>query len=253
MNKWLTNAQGGSVYNNLMNTDSGHTINSVYVYNNDPLTGSSMPAVRITDGANLPPDGLTVVTPDPLYVLGNYNANGSSANNGTNVENTLPAALIGDSITVLSTQWNDANSSSTSLSSRNPTAVGTTINAATFEGIVPSNVNNYSGGVENFLRLLENWSNGSGVTLTYNGSIVVMFPSKFATNQWSYGNYYTAPTRKWAFDLNFMTQKGLPPMTPEIYALVRQSLVFVSVGFAWRLKNPQWRGCSHCCRQLNQI
>ena len=48
------------------------------------------------------PPGLTVVTPDPLYVLGNYNANGSSLNNGTNVANTAPAALIGDAITVLS-------------------------------------------------------------------------------------------------------------------------------------------------------
>ena len=222
LNKWLTNSHGGSAYNSQMSTDFSHQINSIYVYNNDPLTSSSMPAVRVTDGATLPPDGLTVVTPDPLYVLGNYNANGSSLNNGTNVANTLPAALIGDSITALSGSWSDANSSSTSLSSRNPTAAGTTINAATFEGIVQSNGGNYSGGVENFIRLLENWSNGSGVTLTYNGSIVVMFPSRFATNQWSYGNYYTAPIRKWAFDLNFTSQKGLPPMTPEVFALVRR-------------------------------
>jgi hypothetical protein len=59
--------------------------------------------------------------------------------------------------------------------------------------------------------------------LTYNGSIVVMFPSQYATSPWSYGNYYTAAVRKWAFDLNFLSQKGLPPLTPEVYAIIRQS------------------------------
>jgi len=90
-----------------------------------------------------------------------------------------------------------------------------------FEGIVQSNPNisgNYSGGVENFLRLLENW----GGTLTYNGSIVVMFPSQYATNSWQpTGNYYNAPTRHWAFDLNFASESGLPPLTPQTKAVVR--------------------------------
>jgi hypothetical protein len=178
-----------------------------------------LPAVRVADGAVLPTDGLTVVTPDPLYVWGNYNASGSSLNNGTNVENTAPAALIGDAITVLSTDWSDSYTSSTQLKSRTPGP--TTINAAAFEGIVQSSGGNYSGGVENFLRLLENWN--TTVPLTYNGSIVVMFPSQYATNNWSYGSYYTAAVRNWAFDLNFTTQKGLPPLTPSVYTLIHES------------------------------
>jgi hypothetical protein len=219
LNTWLNNAHGGLAYNNQMNLHSGHHINSVYVYNNNPVTSSSLPAVRVSDGAVLPTDGLTVVTPDPLYVLGNYNASGSSLNNGTNVLNTAPAALIGDAITVLSTNWSDSSyTSGTSTASRPPAS--TTINAAAFEGIVPSNGANYSGGVENFLRLLENWN--SNITLTYNGSIVVMFPSQYATNKWS-GSYYGVPHRSWAFDLNFLSQKGLPPLTPEVYAILRQN------------------------------
>ena len=83
------------------------------------------------------------------------------------------------------------------------------------EGIVPTNPNisgNYSGGVENFMRLLRKaWGNN---TLWYNGSIVVMFPSQYATNLWSYGNYYDAPGRNWAFDANFAANK-LPPLTPR--------------------------------------
>lgn len=221
LNTWLTNSHGAS-YNNQMDLHSGHQINSVYVYNNDPMSSTTLPAVRVANGEVLPSDGLTVVTPDPLYVLGDYNATPSS---GTSVANTEPAALIGDSITVLSSAWSDSYTSSTPLSGKGGrnTPTPTTINAATFEGIVPSNGANYSGGVENFLRLLENWNNGgSPVTLTYNGSIVVMFPSQYATNYWS-GSYYSVPHRVWAFDVNFLTQKGLPPLTPEVYTLLRQT------------------------------
>ncbi len=218
LNSWLTNASG-STDNTLMYNDTSHYIDSVYIYNNSPNSSTSLPSVRVANGSTLPSQGLTVVTPDPLYVLGNYNASGSSLNNGTNVVNTAPAALIGDAITVLSSNWQDSWNSSTSLSTRTPAQ--TTINAATFEGIVPSSGANYSGGVENFLRLLENWS--SSISLTYNGSIVVMFPSQYATNIWQQtGNYYNPPKRNWAFDLNFTSQGGLPPLTPEVTAFVRQ-------------------------------
>ena len=229
LNTWLGSG-GGAAYNNQMDLHSGHGINSVYIYNNNPLTSLSLPAVRVDDGAVLPQDGLTVVTPDPLYVLGNYNASGSSLNNGGNVSGTAPAALIGDAITVLSQNWNDQadtlKGSGSSMTARTP--VATTINAATFEGVVQSSGNQYSGGVENFLRLLEDWgdtkdNNPIPFKLTYNGSIVVMFPSQYATNYWDNSNYYSVPKRVWAFDLNFMTQKGLPPLTPEVFALIRKT------------------------------
>jgi hypothetical protein len=87
------------------------------------------------------------------------------------------------------------------------------------EGNVPSDGFNYSGGVENFVRLLEDWKDH---TLAYNGSIVVMFPSQYATSPWQ-TNYYTVPTRAWGFDLNFTNQNGLPPLTPSAKALFRAS------------------------------
>jgi len=222
-NSWLTGA--GAAYNNQNNsgsTSKGHAINSIYVYNSVPLSSTQLPAVRMANGGTLPGNGLTVATPDPLYVLGNYNANGSSLNNGTNVANTVPAGLMGDSITILSSSWKDSYTSSTALSSRN--AADTTVNAATLEGIVQSTIVNgnkqYSGGVENFLRLLENWT---GDTLTYNGSIIVLFNSIYATNFWQTpGNYYNVPTRAWGFDVNFETQGGLPPIFPSAKAMIRQ-------------------------------
>ena len=136
----------------------------------------------------------------------------------------LPAGFMGDSITILSSNWKDSNTSSTALSSR--TAGNTTVNAATLEGIVQSvtvnGTKHYSGGVENFLRLLENWS--SSTTLTYNGSIIVLFQSRYATNYWQTpGNYYNVPSRAWGFDVNFQTQGGLPPIFPSAKAMIRQN------------------------------
>jgi hypothetical protein len=222
---WLTNNNGGAGYNtknNSSTTTKNHDINGIYVYNNAPISGSQLPAVRVVNGAQLPPAGLTVATPFPLYVKGDYNIQtNNSGNQSTSLGNTAytrHAALMGDAVTVLSANWDDTYAAGLAASSRLP--VSTTINAACMEGIVPSDGNHYSGGLENFLRLLEGWS--TGTTLTYNGSIVVLFDSQYATNSWG-GNYYSVPTRAWGFDKNFNTQSLLPPMTPQVRVTIRNS------------------------------
>ena len=226
-NTWLTNTTG-QYFNNLNATNpitkKGHGINGVYVYNGVQTSGSQLPAVRVMNGAQLPTNGLTVATQFPIYVMGDYNTTTNGVNFSTTLGdtvNTRPAGLMGDAVTVLSATWNGKDSTYVSgypLNSR--TAANITINAACLEGIVPSNGANYSGGVENFLRLLENWS---GYTVTYNGSIVVLFQSQYATSFWGNSTYYNAPTRKWGFDTKFNQQSGLPPMTPQVRATIRGS------------------------------
>jgi hypothetical protein len=242
-NAWLTNSSGGLNWNRTSYTDKGNGIRSIYVYNKVPRTTSQLPAVRLVNGAQLTSttdpagsgrtsSGLTVTTPQPLYVKDDYNVqtatSSADASSGTaNTAYTYPAALMADSITVLSGSWNDTGAAyqpGGSYTSRN--ASSTTINAACLEGIVQSTNsggNHYSGGIENFLRLEENWS---GDTLTYNGSIVVMFPSIYATNFWQVpGNYYGVPTRHWSFDVNFTDPNKLPPLTPKFYRIVRASWI----------------------------
>jgi len=236
-NIWLTNsaASNNGVYYNTqckLPSHKSHPIDSIYVYNAVPLTGTTLPAVRLVNGSILPsqtaPSGFTVATAMPLYVWGNYNASNSSGSSlGQNSTTyTWPAGLMGDAITILSTSWNDTNSTAAKISTDTqggPSAGSgsTTVNAAILAGIVQSTNSNYSGGVENFLRTLENWGSA---TLWYNGSIVVMFPSQYATNSWQQtGNYYTAPIRKWAFDTNFEQQVGLPPLEPQSKGVIRAS------------------------------
>ena len=210
---------------NLWPALGGRDVRSLYVADLRSQTGSTESGVRLKNGQVLPPLGLTVASPNPLYVQGHYNA--PSFHLGTtNTSSTKPAALVGDSINVLSTAWNDSNSSS-NLSSR--VAADTTVNAAFMGGIVPSNGTSYSGGVENFPRFLEDWSNR---TLAYNGSMVVMYYSKIATNTWGGSGVYSPPIRQWTFDLNFMDVTKLPPGTPEVRALIRGQWAQIKPGSA---------------------
>ncbi len=209
-------------------------VSSIYVNDQRTLTSTELAAVRVRNGAELPPDGLTVATARPLYVQGNFNQPTSGYLGTTNTTTTKPASFAADAVNVLSGSWLDANSAGSLLSTR--VASDTTVNAAFLSGIVPTldskrtsaEGGKYSGGVENYPRFLEKWSSR---TFTYNGSMVVMFNSQYATNGWKYGgSIYEAPTRRWAFDLNFIDPTKLPPGTPQLTATVRGSWAVIKVG-----------------------
>ena len=94
------------------------------------------------------------------------------------------------------------------------------MNAAFLGGIVETTAGSYSGGVENCPRFLEDWN---AKTFTYNGSMVVLFPSQYSVGQWQgAGNppgVYNPPNRDWAFDLNYQNLVKLPPGTPAVGVL----------------------------------
>jgi hypothetical protein len=166
--------------------------------------------VRLFNGQTLLPSGLTVASPNPVYIKGHYNA--PNGHLGTaNTSGTKPAAVIADAVMITSSAFRD---DATTMGK----AVNTTVNAALLAGIVETTPSVYSGGVENFPRFLENWD---GITFTYNGSMVVMYPSRQAKTPWGGSGVYSPPTRKWAFDTNFREVTKLPPGTPMMRVLVR--------------------------------
>lgn len=221
LKQWMDIVTGaGKAYNLAAKAATGHEISSVYIQDKR-VNASKLTVVRVTEGKALPPDGLTVATKHPLYVQGHFNAPNTTPGYA-DTSATKPASLVGDAITILSSNWND----STSATAMN-VAANTTVNAAFLAGIVPSanefGTRHYSGGVENFPRFLESWSSRK---FTYNGSMVVMFPSQFATAWWKNPanyptGYYQAPTRLWAFDINFLDHNKLPPATPQVRKLIR--------------------------------
>ena len=188
----------------------------------------------MVNGAQLPDNngwGFTVATPNPLYVQGNYNVQtvGSAANASAGTNDTaysVPAALISDALTVLSFHWSDAVSFTSAYTQVNANYTATdnnTINAAIITGTMPStgtSASTYSGGVHNLPRLLEDWS---GKNLWLNTSIIRLWNSQMATNQFCnpagfnpvpVNPYYNAPTRHFNFDTNFLNILKTPPGAP---------------------------------------
>jgi Tfp pilus assembly protein PilX len=184
-------------------------------------------AVKIVNGSDLTPVGtcpggvkcgLTITTENPAYVQGDFNANVGGNGWGST---EIGASVAGDAVTLLSDQWNDANSFaspySTSLRSGNTTwyrlaiVAGATVpfTQPTFSGV--SADFGTDGGVHNFLRYIEAW----GGTLEYTGSIVDLYSSRQANGTFKCcATVYSPPSRGYNFDTNFLNPTLLPPRTP---------------------------------------
>jgi hypothetical protein len=187
--------------------------------------------VRLVDGTlgNLPtrPDnglgGFTLAAEEPAYILGNYNANGAGFG-----DPHAEAAVLGDTVTLLSNNWSDLNSfnSPATVAGRVATTTYYRVAIATGKNInfpqpgfagVPQDFGT-DGGVHNFLRYLENWG---GATLNYRGSMVSLFYSQYATGVFKCcGTVYSPPTRNYAFDTDFLDLSKLPPGTPKFRDVV---------------------------------
>jgi len=202
--------------------------------------------LRLIDGSlgnlPLPPGatglnggGFTVSSENPVYVLGDYNSNTAA---GAWVDAGHAAAgILADSVTLLSNPaasvntatpgWNDEKdmANPTALTNRNavPTSYRVAIAAGknlTFPNATGANSNDWGtdGGVHNFLRYIEDWS---GQTLWYEGSIVSLYTSQYATGTFKCcGTVYSPPARNYSFDSLFLNPADLPPGTPRFTDIV---------------------------------
>jgi hypothetical protein len=84
----------------------------------------------------------------------------------------------------------------------------------------------YSGGLNNYMRFLENWN---GQTFNYNGSLVSLGnPLEFGGGYRGGGqartplvapSYFSPPNRNFTYDTSFNAFPSLPPMTPSVIYL----------------------------------
>ena len=171
-------------------------------------------------GANLPDPGFTVAAENAVYVKGNYNADGSGFG-GTHSY----AAVIADTVKLLSNAWDDDKSFShpQSLSSSGRNASSTWFRVALAAGktpmfTYPTNTISDSGfggdgGVHNFFHYMERWS---GDTLNYLGSLVSLYHSHQTIGLMKCcAITYSPPTRNFTFDVEFLVPSQLPPGTPR--------------------------------------
>jgi hypothetical protein len=175
--------------------------------------------------------GFTFASENGVYVQGNFNATGvSSIDSPTDPDdylphdtvNHIPSSIVGDSITILSNNWNDSISFRYPYTLSQRQASDTVDRFAMLSGDGISSLDatpnqgggdpRLSGGVHNFKRFLEDWS---GNTLSYSGSLINLYNSH--NNNGAFKcctNVYGPPNRNWTFDVSFMDPTRLPPGTP---------------------------------------
>jgi hypothetical protein len=175
------------------------------------VNGASFSLGNNPDGL---PYGLSIVSENPVYVQGNYNANGTF--DGTHV----PSAIIADAVTFLSRNWNDRNSFTSPHNPSGRGALTTWYRTALIAGKgkpfkrITGTAEDFGtdGGVHNFIRFLENWG---GQSLKYRGSIVSLFYNRQAVGTYKCcTNVYGPPDRGYNFDVEFLHVNKLPPKTP---------------------------------------
>jgi hypothetical protein len=196
---------------------------------NLPLNPLATPSAGGTSG------GFTVASENPIYILGDYNANGAWT------DPHAAGSVIADSVTLLSNNWGvwDAGSAGppvippqngdirsfyypTTQTSRNATETWYRLAIAAGKNKIfaqpafaaAAGLRDYGtdGGMHNFLRYLEDWG---GVQAHYEGSLVSLFYSQYGTGVFKCcTTVYNAPDRKYAFDTLFLDPANLPPGTP---------------------------------------
>jgi hypothetical protein len=159
-----------------------------------------------------------VVSENPVYVHGNYNATATSVTATTN----MPAAIIADAVTTLSNNWSDLRSFTFPTASLSRPASSTGYRMAVVAGKTlafpqPSGTSasfGSDGGAHNFFRQLEQWDNGS--IHRYRGSMVSFFISRQANGSFKCCSQdaYNRGDRDWSFDTDFLLPSRLPPGTP---------------------------------------
>lgn len=239
-------SNGSALYPRYDSTDGGLVF---FLSVNGPAADAAVNGygIRVFDSADLDmrnttffpivsdPTGLSIVSDQGLIIQGNYNT-----------KDKYPAALMSDAQWILSQGWevpvppilgtpNDLKSIFDLSTGRrdvpaadypgtgtftSSSALG--VNAAMLFGLGPSTRDPdwYNGGLENFPRFLEGWSNR---TFNYRGSFVSLGEPDHKDAVWACGSgtscfdgVYDPPIRAYDYDGDFNDVAWLPPMTPKI-------------------------------------
>ncbi len=164
--------------------------------------------------------GMTWVTPNQLYLHGNFNTEKHDDSDGE--EQITPVALFADFVNVLSAAWLDVDHQRWSAYT---TKADTRVNASLITHNIPTWHGTYknrmhpSEGAHNIVRLNERWG-AYNTELTLYGSLVVLNEARFNKCDISYSSY-TAPDRNFQFNTDLFIRAGQPPFTPYGVKVIR--------------------------------
>lgn len=175
-------------------------------------------ALKLYNGrrGNIIAPGLTVVSENPVYIQGDYNADAGFG------DPHVATSVLADAVTLLSNSWSDYVSFTEAhhADDRNGSETWYRVAILAGKGIAfpkptagaPANDFGSDGGTHNFLRYLEDFG---GTTVHYRGSMASLYYNRQALGVYKVGaNVYSPPTRDYKFDTDFLTPSLLPPRTP---------------------------------------
>jgi hypothetical protein len=171
--------------------------------------------------------GFSVSSENPVYIVGNYNADATDfPASGPDITPYANAGILADAVTVLTTSFRDIATFQypfeANLASRQ-TAVDTYLRVSIAAGksnffkrtdISGTTTADFGtdGGVHNFLHFLEKWNS----SIYFKGSLVSFYNSQYATGVFKSNTaVFYPPTRRFSFDSNLQLESGLPPGTPR--------------------------------------
>ncbi|HXQ81818.1 MAG TPA: hypothetical protein VN775_10920 [Opitutaceae bacterium] len=232
----------------------------VYVYDSSNNAALGVPnnlnAILVANATTTPnfndpngnPYGFSISSNNGVFVQGDYNTTQINVA-GTLINN--PSAIMADAVTAVSQAWSPGESGSpiagrVAVASApttdpwpgtiNPPSAGTpsgmTINAAILTGNTPSTMTTNSGGVQNLVRMEEDWWS-PGLTLTLMGSLGQLFVSDYFKGDYvgnsfqaSIGDkvYIQPATRNMDYDAGFKTRA--PNSTPKTTSFTRGDFFF---------------------------
>jgi hypothetical protein len=177
------------------------------------------PIRQLNDTALVP---TTFVTNLPLYIEGDFSTTPLGAPGGK------PIVILADSITALSNQWGVQHYDRANPGAITP-AWETAYNAAFFAGRHQYSTPSGSGsaeGVENLLRLLEDWS---AVNFYVTGSLNSLWYSFWAREEFNEALFVSPADTLISWNVQFgdltpqLSPQGAPPYVPSVYLLERES------------------------------
>jgi len=254
-----TGWNGGLYVDITSNSTTTHT--AVVLSNATVASGSSLvpSGTLAVNGVS----GLTVATNAPVYILGHFNADGTIGTTGTAnsakypddagstptlSSKEAPVAIAADAVTILSPDYFGTSSGAVSTTKTVPTtnsvssvsaykssstlkptaSASTEVAAAIISGsnttsATSAGAQEYSGGVHNMPRFLEDWTSKA---VAIRGSLVSMYNTRTALGTWSI-SYYQPPSRQWGFDELF-ANGTYPPCIPTVTSYRRVDFTYVT-------------------------
>lgn len=213
----LTIATNSPVYV-LGHFNADGTIGSVGTSNSAQYPDDSASGVAITASKQVPvaiaADAVTILSPD--YFGTGTTTKAVPATNTVTTSNAYKSSSTASPTAQLLAGQTGSEVAAAIISGSNttsPTATGT---------------QEYSGGVHNMPRFLENWS---GKTVAIRGSLVSMYNTRVANGLWSI-SYYSPPNRQWGFDQLF-ANGTFPPCIPTVISYRRVDFSYIANAAAY--------------------